>query len=160
MRVVLNTSPQILLAKIGRLDLLIKLYNDILIPASVLDELLVKPSGDIQKIQVLIRAGDFQVQKATSENISRVRADLGAGEREAIALAIEKNADLVILDDQEGREIARSRGLSVTGTIGVLVEARKRNLIPSIRPELDRLIEAGMWLNEIFYDRILQEFGE
>jgi hypothetical protein len=160
LKVVLNTSPQILLAKIGRLDLLTQLYSDILIPASVLDELIAKPGGEIKKIQALIRAGDFQVQKAANENIDRIPADLGVGEREAIALAIEKNADLVILDDREGRKIARSRGLSVTGTIGVLVEARERSLIPSIRPELDRLIEAGMWLNEAFYHRILQEFGE
>jgi hypothetical protein len=159
LKVVLNTSPQILLAKIGRLDLLTQLYSDILVPASVLDELEAKP-GEIEKIQALIQGGDFQVQKAANENIDRIPADLGVGEREAIALAIEKNADLVILDDREGRKIARSRGLSVTGTIGVLVEARERSLIPSIRPELDRLIEAGMWLNEAFYHRILQEFGE
>ena len=159
MKVVLNTSPQILLAKIGRLDLLTQLYSDILVPASVLDELEAKP-GEIEKIQALIQGGDFQVQKAANENIDRIPADLGVGEREAIALAIEKNADLVILDDREGREIARSRGLSVTGTIGILVEARERGLIPSIRLELDRLIEAGMWLNEAFYHRILQEFGE
>lgn len=86
--------------------------------------------------------------------------DLGSGEREAIALAIETRADLVVLDDQKGRRVARERGLSVTGTIGVLVEARERGVIPSIRHELDRLIEAGIWLDEAFYHRILKEFAE
>lgn len=86
--------------------------------------------------------------------------DLGSGEREAIALAIETRADLVVLDDQKGRRVARERGLSVTGTIGVLVEAREGGVIPSIRHELDRLIEAGIWLDEAFYHRILKEFAE
>jgi len=66
----------------------------------------------------------------------------------------------VILDDQEGRRVACERDLSITGTVGVLVEARERGLIPSLRQELDRLIEAGMWIHEAFYHRILMEFGE
>jgi predicted nucleic acid-binding protein len=48
----------------------------------------------------------------------------------------------------------------VTGTIGVLIEAREKGLLVSIRRELDRLVEAGMWLDELFYHRILREFGE
>ncbi len=160
MKVVLNTSPQILLTKIGRLDLLAHLYKDILIPASVLDELKAKPGCEVQQIHAFIETKVFQVQKAMSDYLKLVPADLGKGERETIALAIESNADLVILDDREGRGIARSKGLSVSGTIGVLVEARERKLLTSIRPELDRLVEAGMWLDEVFYQRIQQKFGE
>lgn len=75
-------------------------------------------------------------------------------------MALETKVDLVILDDQQGRSVARERGLLVTGTVGVLIEARERGLIPSVRHELDRLIEAGMWIDEAFYHRILQELGE
>lgn len=160
MKVVSNTSPQILLAKIGRVELLAQLYSEILIPASVLKELNAKPGSELQEILALIQSGKFRVQKATSNYLNRLSDDLGAGERETLALAIENNVDLVILDDQEGRKVARSMGLQVTGTIGVLVEARTRGLIISIRPELDRLVEAGMWLDELFYHRILMEFGE
>ena len=160
MKVVTNTSPQILLAKIGRLSLLTQLYNEVLIPASVLEELNAKPGDEVRQIHTFIQARKFRVQKAASNYLSYLSEDLGDGEREAIALAIETNADLVILDDREGRTIAQTSGLSVTGTIGVLVEARQRNLVSEIRPELDRLIEAGMWLDEVFYHRVLQEFGE
>ncbi len=73
---------------------------------------------------------------------------------------MELQAGLVILDDLEGRQIARQKSLPVTGTIGVLIEARERGLLISIRRELDRLIEAGVWLDELFYHRILQEFSE
>jgi len=86
--------------------------------------------------------------------------DLGIGEREAIALALEVAADFVILDDQQGRRVAHEKGLLATGTLGILIEARERGMIPSVRCELDRLIEAGMWIDEAFYHRILQEFGE
>ena len=92
--------------------------------------------------------------------LQSVPADLGAGERAAIAVAIETGADLVIPDDRAGRRVARERDLSVTGTIGILIEARARDMISSVRRELDRLIEAGMWIDEVFYHRILQEFDE
>jgi uncharacterized protein len=92
--------------------------------------------------------------------LESVPADLGAGDREAIAVAIETEAALVLLDDRAGRRFARERDLSITGTIGILIEARAGDMLSSVRGELDRLIEAGMWIYEAFYHRILQEFDE
>jgi predicted nucleic acid-binding protein len=158
--VVCNTSPVILLAKIGRLELFSGLYDQIIIPASVLDEIEAKPSKETKRITALVKNRTFEVQRASRKILEGLPADLGAGEREAIALAVETQADLVVLDDQQGRRTARERGISVTGTVGVLIEARERGIIPSVRRELDRLIEAGMWIDEVFYHRILQEFDE
>ena len=91
-----------------------------------------------------------------------IPVELGRGEREAIGLALDAVADLVILDDQEGRLVARDKGLSVTGTVGVLNEEKERGFFPSLRPEpeIDRLIEARMWVSEVFYHRFLNEYGE
>ena len=160
MRVVCNTSPLILLAKIGRLDLLAQLYEEVIIPASVMDEVGAKPGKKVEEIRALLKNQKLQLRNAMKQTLEELPEDLGVGEQEAIALALETKADLVILDDKQGRRIARERGLSVTGTVGVLVEARDRKVIPSVRQELDRLIEAGMWIDEVFYHRILQEFGE
>ncbi len=160
MRVVCNTSPLILLAKIGRLDLLAQLYEEVIIPASVMDEVGAKPGKKVEEIRALLQNQKLQLRNAMKQTLEELPEDLGVGEQEAIALALETKADLVILDDKQGRRIARERGLSVTGTVGVLVEARDRKVIPSVRQELDRLIEAGMWIDEVFYHRILQEFGE
>lgn len=160
MKVVCNTSPAILLAKIDRLDLLAGLYDQIIIPASVLDEIEAKSSKETKRITALVNNQTFEVQRASRKILEGLQADLGIGEREAIALAIETEADLVVLDDQQGRRIAREREVSVTGTVGVLIEARERGMIPSVRRELDRLIEAGMWIDEVFYHRVLQEFDE
>lgn len=160
MRIVCNTSPLILLAKIGRLDLLTRLYGEVFIPSSVLSEVEAGPGKEPEQIRALLESGKSQLHQASRRALEMVPADLGPGERETIALALATKVDLVILDDQQGRRVARERALLVTGTVGVLIEARERGLIPSVRHELDRLIEAGMWIDEVFYHRILQELGE
>lgn len=160
MKIVCNTSPLILLAKVHRLEILAQLYDEVIIPVSVLDEVEARPGEEARQVRVLLQSQNFRLRKAAKRTLDRLLLDLGVGEREAIALASEITADLVILDDQQGRRVAREKGLSVTGTLGILIEARERGIIPSVRCELDRLIEAGMWIDEIFYHRILQEFGE
>jgi len=160
MRVVCDTSPLILLSKIRRLDLLAELYEEVIIPSSVLDEVGAKPGKEAEQIRALLQSPRFRLRKAMKRTLQELPSGLGRGEREAIALALETRADLVVLDDQQGRRVAREKGLSVAGTVGILIEAREQGRIPSVRRELDRLIEAGMWVDEAFYHRILQEFGE
>jgi predicted nucleic acid-binding protein len=160
LKVVCDTSPLILLAKIDRLDLLFRLYDDVVVPVSVLDEVTMRPSEETRAIESLVENQALQIRRGSPEVLESLSVDLGAGEREAIALAIETGADMVVLDDREGRRVARERELAVTGTIGILIEARARDMISSVRSELDRLVEAGMWIDEVFYHRILQEFDE
>ena len=160
MKIVCNTSPLILLAKIHRLDTLIHLYSELMIPKAVADEIGIKPGKENDQVQALIEKGMLQFRQVSEKIIAKLPIDLGRGEREAIALAIDSGADLVKLDDQQGRLFSRDKGLTVTGTVGVLIEAKERGLIPSLRPEMDRLIEAGMWISEVFYHRILKEYGE
>ena len=156
MNVVCNTSPLLVLAKIQRLDLLTQLYARLVIPEAVLDEIGAKADDAAAQIQALVATPRVTVQRATPQTRAGLPVDLGAGEREAIALALETAADLVVLDDQAGRRLARARGLQVTGTVGVLVEARARGLLPALRPELDRLRAAGLWLAEAFDQRLCQ----
>lgn len=157
---VCDTSPLILLAKIRRLDLLCQLYHHIVVPTSVLAEVTAKSGKEAEHIESLARSGQCQVRHASTYAVKSLPDDLGPGERETIALALETRADLVILDDQRGRRAAREKGLTVTGTVGVLVEAKWRGLIPSLRQDLDRLVEAGMWMHEAFYHRLLRESQE
>ena len=153
---VCNTSPLLVLAKIQRLDLLTQLYARLVIPRAVFDEIGAKADDAAAQIQALVATPRVTVQRATPQTLAGLPVDLGAGEREAIALALETAADLVVLDDQAGRRLARARGLQVTGTVGVLVEARARGLLPALRPELDRLRAAGLWLAEAFDQRLCQ----
>jgi uncharacterized protein len=80
---------------------------------------------------------------------------LDRGEAEGIALALELEAELILLDEHEGRRTADRLGLSVVGIPGVLLEAKAKGLIDTIRPLLDALRMAGFYLSEPLYQRVL-----
>jgi len=110
LKVVCNTSPLILLSKIRRLEFLAQLYDEVVIPVSALEEVEAKPGEEAKQVQTLLQSQNFRLRKATKRTLDELPLDLGAGEREAIALALEIAADLVILDDQQGRRVAREKG--------------------------------------------------
>ena len=86
----------------------------------------------------------------------RLTKDLDRGEAESIALALELNADLIILDEREGRHIARRLGLNVIGVLGVLLEAKHKNHIDKVQPQLDLLRQkAGFYLSDSVYTKLL-----
>jgi hypothetical protein len=133
--IVCDTSPLLILAKVGRLRLLTTLYGSVEIPTAVLDEVNVRQRPDAEAIRQWRHKYDVLVREPSDASLNAFSEELGDGERAALALAMERDADLVVLDDQEGRRIAKQRGLSVTGTIGVLVEARADGYIDSLRWE-------------------------
>ena len=117
MIVVSNTGPIIALSQIGRLDLLPALFGRIFIPQAVRDELI--------QCRAQVDAADWIEVDSISDTstVDVLRERLDAGESEAIALAIQLNADLVLIDEARGRRVADSRGLSYIGTLGLIVEA-------------------------------------
>lgn len=156
MNVVSNTSPLIFLAKIGRLALLPALYDRVLIPSVVVEELYIKKVSERWVIDKYIQQEPFSIHEVENSYLQRVvMHNLGKGEHAAIALALQENPNLVLLDDKKGRTVATNVHLSVTGTIGVLVEAKLQGFIPDIVPEVEKLKAAGMWLSPQFYKRIL-----
>ncbi len=86
--------------------------------------------------------------------------DLDAGEAEAIILATEINADLIILDEKLGRFHAKHADLKVTGTIGILIKAKAEGLIKELKPLLDELTEKDVWISEKLKSEILKRVGE
>jgi len=85
---------------------------------------------------------------------------LDEGEAEAIALALEANASLLLLDDREARLQAKRLGLRVTGTLGILLRARKLGLIEGLREELNKLRETGFRISKSLEEEILKAAGE
>ena len=93
--------------------------------------------------------------------VEALRQHLGAGEAEAIALALEGGAELLLMDERLGREAARRVGVRVVGVAGVLLEAKRKRLIPAIKPYLDLLRDVtGFRLGDDVYAQILRDAGE
>jgi predicted nucleic acid-binding protein len=93
------------------------------------------------------------------ELVQALRQELDAGEAEAIALEIE--ADFLLMDEHLGREAALHMGVRCIELIGVLVEAKRNGAVGQIRPLLNTLRDvAGFWVSEALYQRVLQDEGE
>ena len=75
-------------------------------------------------------------------------------------MALEQKADIVLMDDYDGRAVAKEYDLMVTGTIGILLKAKLEGKIPSLRHDLDVLRESGFWLGEELYLKILEQANE
>jgi hypothetical protein len=151
----------IALSRIGQLSLLRELYQDVIVPQGVVQE--VTSNGAGQPGAEEVSTADWIIVARVKDQpfVESLRRDLGEGEAEAIALAVELQADLLIVDDLLARQAARNLGLMFVGTVGVLLEARQKGLLPEIKPCLDDLIDlAGFRVSGQLYSRVLREAGE
>jgi uncharacterized protein len=140
MLAVSNTSPVSNLASIGRLELLKSQFSEVLIPSAVAQELAAHPDPTtIAAIDSALRQWIRIVPPQDTPLYRMLRRQVDSGEAEAIALAADLKADIVIIDEQEGRVLARQAGLSITGTLGVLLRAKRSGLLQLIKPEIEAL---------------------
>jgi predicted nucleic acid-binding protein len=119
MIVVSNTSPISNLAAIGQLELLQQLYGNIIIPPAVYQELI--NSGDADPATLAVQTLDWIQTQPVSDRVllETLQANLDPGEAEAITLAVEINAERLIIDERRGRNEAIRLGLQVTGLLGI-----------------------------------------
>ncbi len=161
MIVVSDTSVISNLYLIGHLDLLQKLFTTIIIPQKVHNELLeLRQFGvDVQPI-----VGAIYIKVQTPENQALVREfllNIDEGEAQAIVLAKEIGADLLLIDELKGRAIAEQQGLKITGLLGVLLQAKQHGFLPVVKPILERLRdEANFFLSDRLFSQIVQLAGE
>ncbi|HEY9825602.1 MAG TPA: DUF3368 domain-containing protein [Stenomitos sp.] len=159
MLVVSNTSPILNLAIVGQLDLLRQQFGQIQIPPAVIDELkIVEDRPGSQSIQDAVNAGWIQVQSVRNQSfVQLLRQTLDRGEAEAISLALELQAQLILLDERDGRKVAKSLDLQVTGVLGVLLRAKESGKLPSLQPTIEELTQkAGFWIAPELMAKILQ----
>ena len=150
MTIVSNTTPLIKLAKINLLDLIQKIFNKINIPSAVYFEITnfnAPGSHEVKTFDWIIH------QKISDQNLSiALQKEIDKGEAEAIILALELKADLLIIDEKKGRALASDFGIEKIGTIGLLRIAKDKKIISTIKPYLDQLIhDAGFWIDPKLY---------
>ena len=159
-----DSSTLIHLAAIGRLTLLRESYPKITIPSAVWREVVEKGKSraGAAEVEAARQSGWIEVMSPTDEPLVRLlKRDLDDGEAEVLALAIERRADLVLLDETDARRIAERYGLRKTGVVGLLIRAKREGKIASLREELGRLQnQAGFWIAEGLYQQALRAVGE
>lgn len=144
-KVVVNSTPVIALAGIHALHILREMYQEVLIPEAVYLELTAKEDT----VSEQLRSADWiHTTSIHNEQDKRMyRTKLHAGEVEVMILAQEISADLVVLDDYAARKTAQYLGLTVTGTIGVIVKAAQKGIIQDAMPLIEALEESGFYIS-------------
>lgn len=159
MIIISDTTPIISLIKINRLDLLEKLFVEVLIPDAVFKELttntLFTNEAEIVKKSSFLKVSSVQNQK--SLQLLQAVSGLDDGESEAIILADELKSNILLMDERKGRKVAQRLGINITGTIGVLIQAYNEGMISDVEVKsyLNQLKNSNIRLSESLIQQAL-----
>ena len=155
---IVNASPLIALAKAGCERLLTAASRTVVVPTAVVAEILAGPPGD--PARTLLERGWGQVIQPQALPSRVVEWGLGRGESEVLAVALECPGSTAVLDAAAARTAARSLGIPVIGTLGVVVRAKKNQHLPSAAMVLAQLTAEGLYLDDAVIRSVLQQVGE
>lgn len=158
-RRIVNASPLILLAKVGRLDLLRAGVPEVVVPDAVVREVGVRGPTDPVSLEVG-RTAWLQIRPAPPTPPSVLAWGLGAGESSVLSVALTDSECEAILDDREARRCAQALGIGCRGTLGLVLLAKQLGLLPSARPVVDHLRRVGLYLTDDLADQALALVGE
>ena len=161
MIVVSNTSPLTNLAAIQQFDLLRALYQQIHISRGVWSEMNAQGKSWPGRNEVADASWVTHHQVADEALVIALMLQLDRGEAETIALALQLGANLVLMDETDGRRIAKRLGLQVVGVLGILLEAKHHKLVDAVLPQVDMLRHAaGFYVNSNVYQMVRQLANE
>jgi uncharacterized protein len=157
--VICDVSPLQYLHQVGLLDLLRAQYGTVMVPQAVVDEL---RAGTALAVDLpIIESLDWiKIVRPRGQVVLPLVVDLGPGEREVLAVALENPGSLVVLDDAMARQYAKVLGVRLTGTLGVLLKAKEVGSLPSIAPVLDKLQALRFRIDPATRDAVLRLAGE
>ncbi|MFM8683175.1 MAG: DUF3368 domain-containing protein [Chthoniobacterales bacterium] len=160
MRLVLNASPVICLAKAGLIDKVLSVAEEVVVPQLVADELLVANDKDAAVVWIQTEVGQHAL-RYTKEAPALVLAwDLGAGESSVLAAVVDMPGSIAVLDDLAARRCAAALGIDFNGTLGLLLMAKKAGLIASLRHALRAVVDAGLFVSPKHMHAILEAANE
>ena len=154
-----DSSPLIALVIIGQLELLAKLYQRVIIPEKVWEEITIHGAG-LADAAAISQLDWLIIQKPALELIKPLSILLDAGEAEAIALAMSLPDSTVLLDDAQARRVAERFGVNRIGTLGILRRAKKAGLITAIKPYTVQLQNSGIYMRQNLIDAVLRDVDE
>lgn len=158
-RLVLDTSPLVLLAKIDALPILPDLASELIAPAAVVEEIRAGRGRGLD-LELPEAVPGLRVEPDLPLVPEIAGWDLGAGESQVLAQALSRPGWEAVLDDREARRCAHALALPVTGTLGILLRAKKAGVIPAARPLVESLVEVGAYLPPRLTEDALREIGE
>ena len=156
--IVSDSSPLISLAIIGKLDLLEKLYKEIVVPSAVYQEVTEKEKPFSKELRRFLSNRSKQIVNRLAVEV--LISDIGIGESETIILALEEKPDLVLIDDLKARKFAKMYGLEIIGTMGILLEAKKNGLVTEIKPLISELLLNGIRIGNRIIEMTLEAAQE
>jgi len=157
-RAVINASPLIFLSRSRHLDLLQCIAQTIWVPEPVADEIMHRGTQDVTARAIEDTAW-LVIRAVTETPTSILEWRLGAGESATLALAHAQGVEAII-DDLAGRKCAASLGIPVRGTLGTVLVAKKRGVIPKARPVIEDMMAAGLYLSRSVANEALRRVGE
>lgn len=157
--IVVNTTPLIALFAAGCIDALAHLYQRIVVPLEVAEEILAGAplSPDIRELSSLPK---LAIQPGYAEIPAYLANALDRGEAAVIATALAYGIPLVCIDETVGRRVARMAGLDLTGSIGILIKAKRQGYPLDMRAAIQGMRERGIWLSTAVTDAALAAAGE
>lgn len=159
MIIISDTSPLVCLLHLNKINLLKDLFDQVIIPTAVVNELI---NANTINQQFFQSYSFFQIRTALNqEEVLQLRNILDAGESEEIVLSKELNADLLLIDEDRGRKFAIKYGVRIKGVLGVLLHAKEKGLISQIRPLIEKLqTEINFRINRNLLQKIFIEANE
>ena len=158
-RIIINSSPLIVLFKSKQAELLSQLFKEIIVQEGVFIEVTSAGEDDAASRQ-LPSVSWIQIVKITAVTPEVAAWDLGLGESQVLSLALETLDCAAIVDDRAARRCGQSLGITTIGTGGLLVLAKRRGIILSVSPGIQALRDAGLWISDTLVDLLKQQAGE
>ena len=149
-----DSSALVALAVMDALDILEKLFDEVLVPQAVYDEVVVPHKSQSHKLK------NFLDNKVVSVTLDIRKMGLGDGELEAIALYQRMEADFLLIDDKRAKKFANLNGVNTIGSLGVMILAKEQGYISLLRPHLEKLTKSNLYVSQELIGKVLSITGE
>lgn len=157
MLIVADSSALIALATCDGLDVLLEVYNDIKVPDAVFAEIVAPEKAQSDALGSFLSG---RVMKVDTTRWVLTAGGLGRGEIEAMALYKQLSADMLLIDDHRARMIAEHNQIHCIGTLGLLLIAKQKGMIPALVPYIQKLRHSSIHYGDALLDRVLKLAGE